>query len=58
MIPTKQRFIDGATSNYVEKEKIKFAIEILADLHDEMDYPYTDMITLRIEELEQQLSEL
>lgn len=51
-------FIEGATSKYVEKQKLEFAIEQLKEFKEHyQDRIGTGRIWNRIQELEQKLSE-
>lgn len=57
----KQGFIDGATSKYVEKQKLKFAIEQLNELEFDPKENILDFvihIKNKVKELEQQLKQL
>ena len=58
-------FIAGATSKYVEKQKLEFAIEQLKEIHSKMTFfeisnmeNTLDNLYYKIKELEQKLSEL
>jgi len=55
---TKNTFIAGATSKYVEKQKLEFAIEHLKELTEKIGgYSFKD-VDNKLQELEQKLSEL
>lgn len=55
----KETFIAGATSKYVERQKLEFAIEQLKSLGNVHDECVTSQrIRNKIKELEQKLSEL
>ena len=61
----QEGFIAGATSKYVEKQKLEFAIEQLKEIHSKMTFfeisnmeNTLDNLYYKIKELEQKLSEL
>lgn len=54
-------FIEGATSKWVEKQKLKFAIEQLKEMDNKMKSvsdTSRDVLIRKIQELEQQLNQL
>ena len=59
----RDAFIAGATSKYVEQEKLKFAVELLnkikeAEIYNKIRYIESSEIDYQIMKIQQQLKEL